>query len=117
MLVLVGEALADNNSYVSPLVSSFTKQYEPQDILLTAREGTVIPPTAAETAAAAAGGDPDTAWLGCIVAANAAMAGTLVEVSSMTMSLSLSLGHKGPRAPGCSNCELPAGWMAASWPP
>ena len=79
-LVLVGEALSGNNSFVSPLVSSFTKQYKPQDILLTAKQGIVIPPTAADAAAAAASSNPDSAWLGCIVAPNAAMAGTLVEV-------------------------------------
>lgn len=80
LMVLVGEGLADNNSFVSPFVSSFTKMYEPQAILLTSEEGTVTPPTDAEAAAAAASGDLDTAWLGCIVAANAVMAGTFVQV-------------------------------------
>jgi len=80
IMVLVGEGLAGNNSFVSPLVSSLTKQFQPQDILLTPREGTVVPPTAAEAAAAAASSNPDTAWLGCIVVANAVMSGTLVAV-------------------------------------
>ncbi len=80
LLVLVSQGLSPNNSFVSPLVSSYTKRGASQDLLVQATEGTVIPPTAAELEAAAASSDPDSAWLGCIVAPRAVMAGALVEV-------------------------------------
>lgn len=78
--VLTSEAPSPNNTFVSPVVSSFAKRGSPQDVVLLASEGTVIPPTAAEAEAAAASTDPDSAWLGCIIAPHTIMAGTLVQV-------------------------------------
>ena len=80
--VLTSEAAAANNSntFVSPTVSSYTKRGSPEEVALRASEGTVFPPTAAEAEAAAASPDPDSAWLGCIIAPNAIMAGKFVQV-------------------------------------
>jgi hypothetical protein len=78
--VLTSEAPAANNTFVSPVVSSYAKRGSPQEVVLRASEGTVIPPTAAEAEAAAASPDPDSAWLGCIIAPHTIMAGTLVQV-------------------------------------
>ncbi len=78
--VLTSEAPTGNNTLVSPLVSSYAKRGSPQDVVLRASEGSVIPPTAAELEAAAASSEPDSAWLGCIIAPHTIMAGTLVQV-------------------------------------
>lgn len=85
--VLTSEAAAANNSntFVSPTVSSYTKRGSPEEVALRASEGTVFPPTAAEVEAAAARPDPDSAWLGCIIAPNAIMAGKLVQVQRVVL--------------------------------
>lgn len=82
MLVLLSAAPAADNSVVSPTASTYTRLAlaSPSDLVLRAADGSVIPPTAAEAAAAAASPAPDTAWLGCIVAGHAIMAGNVAGV-------------------------------------
>ena len=51
-------------------------------MLLMESDGTVLLPTDAELAAAANASDPDTAWLGCIIAEGALIDGSVVAVAS-----------------------------------